>query len=196
MLISLHKLLFSRHVFPDFCACGTHGLPCGCSPRPRGTKAPKTTLCWFPALLLILLFEVLLFRFLMTQSPLTSLLSSFFSFFGPAAQSFFALRRLSLRPRGTNPVRKKSMLAYFMTSPGSNHAITLPARIASPAAQPAAGARACAAARSSSQQQQLPASAAATAQSTKKRHRKQAAPVLSRSRRTYLGFGAALISFI
>ena len=80
-LISIHKLLFSRHVFPDFCACGTHGLPCGCSPRPRGTKAPKTTLCWFPALLPILLFEVLLFRFLMTQSPLTLLLSSFFSFF-------------------------------------------------------------------------------------------------------------------
>ena len=34
----------------------------------------------------------------------------------------------------------------------SNHAVTLPARIASPAAQPAAGARACAAARSSSQE--------------------------------------------
>ena len=102
-LISIHKLLFSRHVFPDFCACGTHGLPCGCSPRPRGTKAPKTTLCSFPALLLILLFEVLLFRFLMTQSPLTSLLSSFFRFFLPAAQSFFALRRLSPAPGAQIP---------------------------------------------------------------------------------------------
>jgi hypothetical protein len=63
------------------------------------------------------------------------------------------------------------MLAYFMTSPGSNHAITLPARIASPAAQPAALVRA----------QQLAAAA-------KKRHRKQAVPVhgmpvLGRSRR-------------
>ena len=151
-LISIHKLLFSRHVFPDFCACGTHGLPCGCSPRPRGTKAPKTTLCWFPALLLILLFEVLLFGFLITQSLLTSLLSSFFRFFLACGQASFALRRLPPAPGGTNPVRKKSMLAYFMTSPGSNHAITLPARIASPAAQPAAGARACAAACSSSQE--------------------------------------------
>ena len=76
------------------------------------------------------------------------------------------------------------MLAYFMTSPGSNHAVTLPARIASPAAQPAAGAQVRA--------QQLAAAA-------KKRHRKQAAPVhgvpvLSRSRRMHLGFGAALTS--
>jgi hypothetical protein len=168
------------------------------SPRPKGTKAPKTTLCWFPALLLILLFEVLLFGFLMTQSPLTSLLSSFFQIFLACGTSILCLAASSSpRSRGTNPVRKKSMLAYFMTSPGSNHAITLitlyqpehPAQ--QPAAQPAAGARACAAARSSSQQQQLPACAAATAQSTKKRHRKQAAPVygvpvLSRSRRTYL----------
>jgi hypothetical protein len=30
--------------------------------------------------------------------------------------------------RGANPIRKKSMLAYFMTSPGSNHEIALPAR--------------------------------------------------------------------
>ena len=109
-LISIHKLLFSRHVFPDFCACGTHGLPCGCSPRPRGTKAPKTTLCWFPALLLILLFEVLLFRFLMTQSPLTSLLSSFFRFFLPAAQSFFALRRLSPAPGAQIPSERSRCL--------------------------------------------------------------------------------------
>ena len=123
------------------------------------------------ALLLILLFEVLLFGFLITQSLLTSLLSSFFRFFLACGQASFALRRLPPAPGGTNPVRKKSMLAYFMTSPGSNHAITLPSRTASPAAQPAAGARACAAARSSSQQQQLLASAAATAQSTKKRHR-------------------------
>ena len=94
----------------------------------------------------------------------------FLQFFSACGTIILCLAASSPRPRGTNPVRKKSMLAYFMTSPGSNHAITLPARIASPAAQPAAGARACAAARSSNQQQ-LPASAAATAQSTKKRHR-------------------------
>ena len=147
--ISIHKLLFSRHVFPDFCACGTHGLPCGCSPRPRGTKAPKTTLCWFPALLLILLFEVLLFRFLMTQSPLTSFLSSFFSFFA-CGTIILCLTASFPRPRGTNPVRKKSMLAYFMTSPGSIHAITLPARTASTVST--ASSR-CSCVRSSSQQQ-------------------------------------------
>ena len=67
--------------FPRFLCLRHPLLALRLSPRPRGTKAPKTTLCWFPALLLILLFEVLLFRFLMTQSPLTSLLSSFFSFF-------------------------------------------------------------------------------------------------------------------
>ena len=78
------------------------------------------------ALLLILLFEVLLFGFLITQSLLTSLLSSFFRFFLACGQASFALRRLPPAPGGTNPVRKKSMLAYFMTSPGSNHAITLP----------------------------------------------------------------------
>jgi hypothetical protein len=55
-------------------------------------------------------------------------------------------------PQGHKP-HPKEVLAYFMTIPSSNHAITLPARTASPAAQSAAGARACAAARSSSQQQ-------------------------------------------
>ena len=87
------------------------------------------------------------------------------------------------------------MLAYFMTSPGSNHAITLP--IEQPAQQRSqqqvlVRAQQLAAAASSSQQL-LPASAAATAQSTKKRHCKQAAPVhgvpvlsIDRSRRTYL----------
>jgi hypothetical protein len=81
------------------------------------------------ALLLILLFEVLLFRFLMTQSPLTLLLSSFFSFFA-CGTTILCLTASFPRPRGTHPVQKKSMLAYFMTSPGSNHAITPPARTA------------------------------------------------------------------
>ena len=82
------------------------------------------------------------------------------------------------------------MLAYFMTSPGSNHAIT-PLQPEQPAQQHSqqqvlVRAQQLAAAASSSQQL-LPASAAATAQSTKKRHRKQAAtlPVLSGSRRTW-----------
>jgi hypothetical protein len=62
-----------------------------------------------------------------------------------------------------------------------------PAAASSSQQQPAAA---------SSSQQLLPASAAATAQITKKRHRKQAAPVLSRSGRTCLGLGAAPISSI
>jgi hypothetical protein len=57
----------------------------------------------------------------------------------------------SPHPRGTNPVRKKSMLPYLMTRPGSNHAITLPARTASPAARTASSR--CSCVRSSSQQQ-------------------------------------------
>ena len=192
-LISLHKTSFLPSCFPRFLGLRPSFLALRLLSPPQGYTSAENKNRFGSlhcALLLILLFEVLLFGFLITQSLLTSLLSSFFRFFLACGQASFALRRLPPAPGGTNPVRKKSMLAYFMTSPGSNHAITLPARTASPAAQPAAGARACAAARSSSQQQ-LPASAAATAQSTKKRHRKQAAPVygvpvLSRSRRTYL----------
>ena len=40
-LISLHKLLFLPHVFPDFCACGTHCLPCGFLPAPGVQKRRK-----------------------------------------------------------------------------------------------------------------------------------------------------------
>ena len=40
-LISLHKLLFLAHVFPDFCACGTHCLPCGFLPAPGVQKRRK-----------------------------------------------------------------------------------------------------------------------------------------------------------
>jgi hypothetical protein len=80
-----------------------------------------------------------------------------------------------------------------------NHAITLPARTGGPAQQhsqqqvPVRAQQLAAAASSYYQPALLPQ------QSTKKRHRKQAAPVygvavLSRNRRTYLGFGAALTS--
>ena len=194
-LISLHKTSFLPSCFPRFFGLRPPFLALRLLSPPQGYTSAENKNRFGSlhcALLLILLFEVLLFGFLMTPSPLTALLSSFFQIFLACGTSIHCLAASSSpRSRGTNPVRKKSMLAYLMTRPGSNHAITLPARTASPAAQPAAGARACAAARSSSQQQQLPASAAATAQSTKKRHGKQAAPVygvpvLSRSRRTYL----------
>ena len=50
----------------------------------------------------------------------------FLQIFSACGTIILCLAASSPRPRGTNPVRKKSMLAYFMTSPGSNHAITLP----------------------------------------------------------------------
>ena len=109
----------------------------------------------------------------------------FLQIFLPAAQSSFALRRLppAPGPRGTNPVRKKSMLAYFMTSPGSNHAITLPARTASTASQSAAGARACAAARSSSSQQQPAAASSYYQPALLPQHKAPRSATASRQRR-------------
>ena len=162
-LISLHKTSFLPSCFPRFFGLRPPFLALRLLSPPQGYTSAENKNRFGSlhcALLLILLFEVLLFGFLMTQSLLTSLLSSFFQIFLACGTSILCLAASSSpRSRGTNPVRKKSMLAYLMTRPGSNHAITLPARTASPAAQPAAGARACAAARSSSQQQPAAATA-------------------------------------
>ena len=59
---------------------------------PQGYKSAENNAVLVPCIL-ILLFEVLLFGFLMTQSPLTSLLSSFF-------QIFFGLRHKHSLPCG------------------------------------------------------------------------------------------------
>jgi hypothetical protein len=126
-----------------------------------------------------------------------------FAFSPPAFFSFFARGKIIriLRLRHLFPAsgaqtsnKKKSMLAYFVASHGSNQSI-------SPSSQhniyqqyqqqvpvlAQSGAR--------SRSQLLPASDAATAQSTKKRQRKQAAPpVPVLCNRMHLGFGAALTS--
>ena len=148
------------------------------------------------ASLLILLFEVLLFGFLITQCRSH-----------PVSSDFFLWRHVG----GQKSVQKQSMCArccrvYFMTSattsaPAPPAIYQLPARAASTAAQAVV-----------SSQQQVHAhqlarsstasttSTATTAQRTKKRRRKQAAlaaPVCrcsADSRRTYLGIGAELTS--
>jgi hypothetical protein len=111
-----HKMSFSR---PSSFRISCLRQPFFClrrSPCPEGTRRVENKLIW---LLLIdgCSIEVLLFWFLITNSPYHPPHSSVFFACG---KTILRLRHLLPAPGAQSPNKKKSMLAYFVASPGSN----------------------------------------------------------------------------
>jgi hypothetical protein len=158
-LISLHKTSFLPSCFPRFFGLRPPFLALRLLSPPQGYTSAENKNRFGSlhcALLLILLFEVLLFGFLMTQS-LTSLLSSFFQIFLACGTSILCLAASSSPPPQGHKPRPKEVDACLFNDQARqqsrNHS-------ASPYSQPSSTTSSrCSCVRSSSQQQPAAATA-------------------------------------